>query len=124
DGDTIEIRGTRIRLSGYDTPERGKSCGDVNVYQRAANELDRFVAGRTVHCAPRETDRHGRTVATCNVGGTDIGDHMVNQGWGRDWPRYSQGRYADEEAAARRASRGLWGLACPADLWGTRDYSR
>lgn len=123
DGDTIEIHGARIRLSGFDTPERGKRCGDVNVYQRAAHELDSFVAGRTVRCMQSGTDAYNRTVATCSVGGTDIGDYMVSRGWGRDWPRYSNGAYANEEAQARQASRGLWGLACPADLWGERDYS-
>ena len=48
---------------------------------------------------------------------------MVSEGWGRDWPRYSHGAYADEEAAARNASRGFWGQSCPVDLWGDRDYS-
>jgi endonuclease YncB( thermonuclease family) len=123
DGDTIEIHGVRIRLSGYDTPERSARCGAVNLYQRAANELDRFIAGRTVRCAPSGTDSYGRTVATCSAGGTDLGEHMVREGWGRDWPLYSGGAYADEEAEARRASRGLWGLSCPADLWGGRNYS-
>jgi endonuclease YncB( thermonuclease family) len=123
DGDTIEIHGTRIRLSGFDTPERGARCSDVNVYQGAANELDRFIAGRTVHCAASGTDSHDRTVATCSVSGTDLGEHMVSEGWGRDWPRYSHGAYADEEVAARSASRGLWGLSCPADLWGSRSYN-
>lgn len=124
DGDTIEVHGTRIRLSGYDTPERGARCGDVNVYQRAANELDRFIAGRPVHCAASGTDSHNRAVATCSVNGADLGEHMVSQGWGRDWPRYSRGRYAEDEAEARRSARGVWGLACPASLWGSRDYSR
>lgn len=122
DGDTIEIHGTRIRLSGYDTPERGARCGDQNVYQRAANELDEFIAGRTVRCAASGTDSYDRTVATCSVNGTDLGEHMVSEGWGRDWPRYSHGAYADEEASARGASLGLWGLSCPADLWGDRRY--
>lgn len=124
DGDTIEIHGTRIRLSGFDTPERGARCGDVNVYQRAANELDTFIGGRTVTCATSGSDNHERAVATCSVGGTDLGEHIVSEGWGRDWPRYSRGAYADEEASARIASRGLWGLSCPADLWGSRSYSR
>jgi endonuclease YncB( thermonuclease family) len=123
DGDTIEMHGTRIRLSGYDTPERGARCGNQNVYQRAANELDTFLAGRTVRCATTGTDSYDRTVATCSVGGTDLGEHMVSEGWGRDWPRYSHGAYADEEAAARGASRGLWGLSCPSDLWGSRSYN-
>jgi len=124
DGDTIEIHDQRIRLSGYDTPERGARCGDANVYQAAALALSDFVANRTVTCTPTGTDSYNRVTATCSVAGTDLGAFVVSQGWGRDWPRYSNGAYADEEATARRQSRGLWGLQCPADLWGERDYSQ
>ncbi|MGE0829443.1 MAG: thermonuclease family protein [Hyphomonadaceae bacterium] len=122
DGDTIVIHGTHIRLSGFDAPEHGRMCGQVNVYQRASNELDGFIAGRTVHCAPNGEMTHGRTVAICTVGGVDLGQHMVSQGWARDWPRFSHGRYAAAEASARAAHHGLWGLDCPADLWGNRNY--
>jgi endonuclease YncB( thermonuclease family) len=124
DGDTIEIHGQRIRLSGFDTPERGKRCEAVNVYERAARELDRFIAGRTVQCASSGRDNYDRVVATCRVGGEDLGDHMVSQGWARDWPRYSHGRYASAEAEARRERRGIWGLECPDDVWSGRSYSR
>jgi endonuclease YncB( thermonuclease family) len=124
DGDTIEIHDQRIRLSGFDTPESGKRCGDTNVYQSASLALSDFIANRTVTCTPTGTDRYDRVTATCSVGGTDLGDYVVSQGWGRDWPRYSNGAYADEEAAARAGRRGLWALSCPADLWGDRDYSR
>ena len=124
DGDTIEIHGQRIRLSGFDTPESGKRCGDTNVYQSASLALSDFISNRTVTCSPTGTDRYDRVTATCSVGGTDLGDYVVSQGWGRDWPRYSNGAYADEEATARLEGRGIWGLSCPADLWGDRDYSR
>lgn len=123
DGDTIEIHGQRVRLSGIDAPESGKRCGTVNVYQRASLALSNFIGSRTVSCAVSDHDRHGRAVARCSVGGTDLGDHMVEQGWARDWPRYSGGEYADEEARARIDHRGIWGMQCPADLWGSRDYS-
>jgi len=124
DGDTIEIHGQRIRLSGFDTPESGKRCGDTNVYQSASLALSDFNRATSVTCTPTGTDQYDRVTATCSVGGTDLGDYVVSQGWGRDWPRYSNGAYADEEAAARAGRRGLWGLSCPADLWGDRDYSR
>ena len=39
DGDTIEIHGQRIRLSGFDAPERGARCGSINVYQKASMAL-------------------------------------------------------------------------------------
>ena len=123
DGDTIEIHGTRIRLSGFDAPESGSMCGGVNVYQRASLALSDFIGTRTVHCAPDGTETHGRTVATCTVNGAELGQHMVHEGWARDWPRFSHGAYASEEANARAAHRGIWGLQCPADLWGDRNYS-
>lgn len=122
DGDTIEIHGQRIRLSGYDTPERGARCGKVNVYQKAALALSDFVGSRRVTCDVTDTDRWDRLIATCSVGGTDLGEHIVSEGWGRDWPQYSHGHYAEEEASARSAKAGLWGLECAADLWGGRTY--
>jgi endonuclease YncB( thermonuclease family) len=123
DGDTIEIHGTAIRLSGFDAPERGSTCGATNVYQRASLALSDYIGSQTVHCAPDGTETHGRTVATCTVGGVDLGEHMVSEGWARDWPRFSHGAYADEEESARGAHRGIWALQCPADLWGNRNYS-
>lgn len=123
DGDTIEIHGTAIRLSGFDAPERGRMCGSTNVYQRASLALSDAIGSRTVHCAPDGTETHGRTVATCTVDGVDLGEQMVSQGWARDWPRFSHGVYADEEASARSGQRGIWGLQCPSELWGNRDYT-
>lgn len=123
DGDTIEIHGQRIRLSGIDAPERGSMCDDVNVYQRAAMALADLTRDRTVNCAVSGQDRYGRAVATCSVGSANLASSMTAAGWTRDWPRYSHGAYADEEAAARSAQAGIWGLRCPADLWGDRDYS-
>lgn len=122
DGDTIEIRGTRIRLNGYDTPERGSMCGQTNVYQAAALELSDFIGSRNVECEVTGTDQYDRSIATCLVKGTDLGSHMVQNGWGRDWPRYSDGKYAADEKAARADRRGLWGLSCDVDLWGSRKY--
>jgi endonuclease YncB( thermonuclease family) len=122
DGDTIEIHGNRIRLDGIDAPERGRRCaGGVNAYQRASLALSDTIGSRTVRCSVGEQDRYGRHVAQCSVGGTDLGEEMVEAGWARDWRRYSGGRYADEEARARTARRGVWGMECPG-LWGDRNY--
>jgi len=122
DGDTIDIHGERVRLNGFDTPEEGARCGLVNVYQSAALALSDFIGTQTVDCALTGKDRRDRHIGTCSVGGVELGEHMVSAGWGRDWPRYSKRAYADEEKTARAAKAGLWGLDCPADLWGTRNY--
>ena len=122
DGDTIEIHGEQVRLNGFDTPEEGARCGAVNVYQAAALALSDFIGTQTVECALSGKDRYKRHIATCRVGGAELGEHVVSTGWGRDWPRYSKRAYADKEKTAREAKAGIWGLECPADLWGTRNY--
>ena len=122
DGDTIEIHGERIRLSGFDAPERGARCGSVNVYQKASLALQDFIGERTVRCDIDSKDRYDRSVGECQASGQSLADYMVREGWARDWPRYSQGAYADEERHARKARRGIWGLECPDDLWGDRNY--
>ena len=122
DGDTIEIHGQRIRLSGFDAPERGKACGATNVYQKAALYLSDQIGTRAVTCRSTGTDSYGRAVATCRVSGTDLGELMVRAGWARDWPKYSHGAYAGAEALARGGHKGIWNLDCPASLWGNRNY--
>jgi endonuclease YncB( thermonuclease family) len=93
-------------------------CGEVNAHQSASVALSDFIGTQTVSCTmTNEPDDHGRRIAQCRVGGSDLGRYMVSRGWARDWPRYSEGAYADEEASARAANRGIWGLRCPVDLW-------
>jgi endonuclease YncB( thermonuclease family)/uncharacterized protein YraI len=123
DGDTIELHDERIRLGGFDAPESGARCGRSNVYSLAANALAERIASRTVICKVTGRDAYGRVTADCAADGVDLGDELVRAGWARDWPRYSGGRYAAAEAEARAAQVGIWGMSCPANLWGNRDYS-
>ena len=98
DGDTLEIHGNRIRLWGIDAPESSQLCrGEDSLQYRcgaqAANDLDAFIARRPVNCPSLSLDPYGRTVATCSVGGTDLGEWLVQRGLALDWPQYSKGRY-------------------------------
>jgi hypothetical protein len=111
DGDTLEIHGSRIRLWGIDAPESGQLCrGDDSLQYRcgakAANDLDAFIAGRPVSCLPISLDRYGRTVATCSVGGADLGDWLVRKGLALDWPQYSKRKYESAQGDAEQAGRG------------------
>ena len=113
DGDTLEIHGTRIRLWGIDAPESSQLCRGEDSLQyrcgaKAANDLDAFIAGRPVNCLPISLDRYGRTVATCSVGGADLGDWLVRSGLALDWPKYSKRKYDDAQRAAEQAGRGMW----------------
>jgi endonuclease YncB( thermonuclease family) len=121
DGDSIRIGEQRVVLWGIDAPGRKSVCGDVRVGREARNALREIVGRRQVTCTVRETDRHGRAVSVCQMRGRDLGALMVEQGWARDWPRLSCGAYANGEASARQARRGVWAMECPA-LWGNRNY--
>src|SRR6201982_3149750 len=94
DGDTLEIHGTRIRLWGIDAPESSQLCRGEDSLQyrcgaKAENDLDAFIARRPVSCTPISLDQYGRTVATCSVVGTDLGQWL--NGLALDWPNYSRG---------------------------------
>jgi endonuclease YncB( thermonuclease family) len=113
DGDSLEIRGARIRLWGIDAPESTQLCrgADSLQYQcgaKAANDLDAFIARRPVSCTPISLDRYGRTVASCAVERVDLGDWLVRNGLALDWPQYSKGKYDVAQRDAEHAGRGIW----------------
>jgi endonuclease YncB( thermonuclease family) len=113
DGDTLEIRGARIRLGGIDAPESTQLCrsGDSLQYRcgaMSANDLDAFIATRSVNCMPFSLDRYGRTLATCSVDGVDLGEWLVRSGLALDWPQYSKGRYDAAQHDAEHVGRGIW----------------
>jgi len=113
DGDTIEIRGTRFRLQGVDTPEHAQLCRDrsgkeYRCGQVAANALADKIGAGNVACDPITTDRYRRTVAICRLGAEDLNGWLVGEGFGIAYRRYSTA-YADREEAAKAARRGLWG---------------
>lgn len=129
DGDTIEVRGTRIRIAGIDAPEAAQVCtrADGSPYRcgsAAAAFLDDMLTGRTVVCIPSGTS-YERIVASCEVGGIDVGSAMVAAGWALDYARYSKGRYAADEAGARTGSAGVWqGDFVRPDEWRRSDRGR
>jgi endonuclease YncB( thermonuclease family) len=128
DGDTLEIHGKRVRLWGIDAPERGQLCrGDDSLQYRcgatAANELDRFINARTVACISVDTDRYGRTIASCSVENVDLAKWLVSRGLALDWPRFSKGKYDQEEREAEAAGVGIWGGSF-VQPWKYRDCRR
>ncbi len=84
DGDTLEIRGWRIRLHGIDASESRQLCRlDGKPWQcgkDAANALADKIARRPVTCEDLGRDRYKRTIARCTVADEDINAWMVSQG--------------------------------------------
>lgn len=112
DGDTLEVAGTKIRLFGVDAPEHGQICRDVtnsgyDCGAKASVQIESLIAGQAVSCLPRTTDRYGRTVAVCSVGGHDLGREIVSAGWAVAFERYSRD-YVGDETRAHERRLGLW----------------
>ncbi|ESX21281.1 succinoglycan biosynthesis protein ExoI [Mesorhizobium sp. LSJC264A00] len=115
DGDTIEVRGQRIRFNGIDAPESRQICKNAKGVnypcgRRSAQALDAFLAAsRPIHCTFITWDRYHRFVGDCRrADGTSVAAWMVEHGQALDWPRYSQGAYAKQQATAEAAKVGLW----------------
>src|SRR3954453_2671212 len=94
DGDTLDIRGVRVRLEGIDAPEIGQTCGrkDEAAWpcgRQAAAALAMLVAGREVRCEDRGRDVYGRVLGLCFVDGLEINAHMVRSGLAWAFVKYS-----------------------------------
>lgn len=112
DGDSLEIRGERIRLHGIDAVEARQQCRDRDgrrwpCGRRAAFALEDAIGGRTVHCRVRDRDDYGRVVGQCFAGGTDLSAAMVERGYAIVLRRYGR-EYVPLEDRARAARIGIW----------------
>lgn len=110
DGDTISVRGQRLRLHGIDAFESRQRCGEGKGWpcgQRAAFALEEMIGGRNVECEALDIDRYKRIIGRCFVGGTDLNAAMVRAGWALAYRRYSMD-YVEAEAAARSEGVGGW----------------
>ena len=113
DGDTIKIKGKKIRLFGIDAPEVDQICfKSSNPYHcghTAAKALIRFTKNRTIYCYYTELDKYKRILGTCNYGEgkQDINAMMVYFGHAVAYTRYSK-KYLKEEKEAQKYKYGLW----------------
>lgn len=86
DGDTVWIAGEKIRLQGIDAPEMRGSCPDERRRAAlAAERLRQMLAGAAPVVIRSGLDRYGRTLATINVAGRDLGKELVAEGLARVW---------------------------------------
>jgi micrococcal nuclease len=123
DGDTLWVLPAaggpprKIRLDGIDAPEICQRHGEAS-----AQALARHVLHQPVRVATRAIDDYQRAVATVSLQGEDVGGWMVAQGhaWSYRYRR-TPGPYAQAEAAARRARRGLFAERQPEQ---PRDFRR
>lgn len=107
DGDGLRLQGHEVRLHGIDAFELRQACDGRPCGSAARSALSDLISRGTVTCRPTDTDWYGRTIATCRVGGLDLGAEMVRAGHALAYRRYSTA-YVDEENQARRDGAGAW----------------
>jgi endonuclease YncB( thermonuclease family) len=112
---SIEVDGKSFRIDGIDTLERDQPClnEDAEPFAcgiRAAEELDKFIAGRSVKCEDIRADPAypKRRIGECSVAGIDLGHWLVGQGWALNLQPNAKGRFTIDEEDARAALSGLW----------------
>lgn len=79
DGDTVDVDDVRVRVLGYDTPERGQ-CG----FNEAKARVEQLIAGRGVLVLGATdkvaTDRYGRELAYIRHADFDLGRVLIAEG--------------------------------------------
>ena len=98
DGDTISIKGQKIRLAGINAPELDQAWG-----QKSKWEMVSIVKGKIVRVVPNGETSFDRIVATCYIDGDkDIGAELISRGLARDIPAFTGGKYKEYETGAGR----------------------
>lgn len=115
DGDTLVMGEVRIRLYGIDAPELSQRCSDMQGASWDCGTWSKAVLDRLAHpglsCAPKDTDRYGRTVAVCyDPKGVDVNAAMVAAGAAYAYAKYAKD-YIETEQDARAGGIGLWRAA-------------
>lgn len=103
DGDTFFASGVEIRIWGIQAPERHQA-----LYAISTKALELFLERGELRCKFLYYDINKREVCHCYSGETDIGSLMVKTGFARDFQKYSNGFYNQEEQFAREGKLNIW----------------
>ena len=114
DGDTLDFSGRRVRLHGIDAPELEQSCRAAGRTWPCGKEA-RWAAINRIHphwatCVEKGRAPDGAILAVCylaGIGQHDLNAWLVREGWALAERGAAPG-YAEQEAAARAAGKGLW----------------
>lgn len=126
DGDTLDIDGRRVRLSGVDAPELAQTCIGADGEERSCGRevraaLAAFIGADVVACRDLGRDRYQRILAVCAARGQDLAAWLVTNGLAAAYAGNSGNALRGIEEAARSAGRGLWaGEFQRPELWRRR----
>ena len=111
DGDTIKIKGKKIRFFGIDAPEIKQTCRNKNSqFYKCGNEakfaLEMYIFSEVI-CYYNNKDRYGRILGICFVEGTELNKMMVQSGNAVAYLKYSK-KYLNDQEIAKNKNRGIW----------------
>jgi endonuclease YncB( thermonuclease family) len=112
DGETLEVRGQRIKLIAVDAPDDHvcEATDDARwrCGPRAASALAELLEEAVVTCTPRDRDLLGRPIAACSLGAVDLSLWLIRNGLARDASSAPNGKYRQAQDEAKSARRGIW----------------
>ena len=108
DGDTIVLKGEKIRLKGIDAPEKKQNCLDLNGVEIecgkiAKEKLKKIIGANKVKC--EVTGKYKRNLGYCYAGNINLNKEMVKRGYA--YARYSK-MFTNEEKEAKKWKKGFW----------------
>ena len=113
DGDTIVLKGEKIRFSGIDTPELKQTCIYKNqevvcgVFAKAI--LIEKIGNETPVCIREGKDIYKRTLAECFIDGESLSSFLVRSGYAFAYRKYSK-KFVEDEEFAKTNKLGLWSM--------------
>lgn len=86
DGDTVWIKGEKIRLEGIDAPEpRGRCYEELIAAAKATERLRVLLTTNRFTIERSGKDRYDRTLARIMIGDRSAGEIMMSEGLVRKW---------------------------------------
>ena len=120
DGDTIKIKGDRIRFSGIDAPESYYKGEEQTCFQDSNNifcgqiskeKLIEKIGDNPLNCkVQKNKDRYKRLIGECFLKEESLSVFMVRNGYAFDWPFYSKGKFAKDQKYAKIKKLGFWNM--------------
>ncbi|MYZ50519.1 hypothetical protein [Propylenella binzhouense] len=107
---TIMVDHTRVRLEGLDSAMADANCATrIGKCVAIAKEgLASLIEGQTITCSLGHKIAAAYFLGTCSLAdGTDIGQRMVEEGWGVAGPSAPKA-YRDGGSGAKSGGKGVW----------------
>lgn len=117
DGDSLLIRGERIRILDIDAPESAQFCfertssfeaGAWHCGRQAARALSDWLGQQVVTCDTTQRGIRKGWLSRCSVNGHDIGEWLAANGWAVPHRNCECATVRDAAHNAKAARLGIW----------------